>query len=110
MTYESLTRATFKPPQFDQGDKHLYERENGWGFSCNMVSNCHTVFSGCHHNYEVRDRLVSAGVINETCEEDTESSCMYVYFKTKEDGLAFLDRLNKYLVSKSEKLLAALAY
>ena len=68
MTYESLTRATFKPPQFDQGD------------------------------------------INETCEEDTESSCMYVYFKTKDDGLAFLDRLNKYLVSKSEKLLAALAY
>ena len=110
MTYEALTRGTTKPPQFDQGEKHLYKRENGWGFSCPMVSNCHPVFTTCHDNYEVRDRLISAGVINEKCEEDTESCCMYVYFKTKDDGLAFLARLNKYLVTKTEMLLAALAY
>jgi len=41
---------------------------------------------------------------------DPESSCLYAYFKSKKEGVAFLKKLSAYLNQKARLLDKALAY
>ena len=113
--YSKVLRRDFKIPQFDRGAKHLRKGEwmdgsDYWLFTCSMVSQCSPLFDSCWDNHDVARRLKKAGVIDDSCEEDGEASQMFVNFKSEKDGLAFLDRLNKYLVKKTEIVREAAAY
>ena len=113
--YSKILRRDFKVPQFDRGAKHLMKSEwsdgsDYWLFTCSMVSQCDPLFDSCYDNHDVASRLEKAGVIDGTCTNDSESCQMFVNFKSEKDGLAFLDRLNKYLVKKTETVREAAAY
>jgi len=108
--YSKVLRRDFKIPQFDRGAKHLTDMDDYWLFTCSMVSQCSPLFDSCWDNHDVAHRLKKAGVIDDSCEEDGEACQMFVNFKSEKDGLAFLDRLNKYLVKKTETVREAAAY
>ena len=91
------------PKQFDYEDveeRHWVENEQ-WFFSTAMVSSCEPLLNDCYDNYDVRDRLKKAGVIDSTVEDDTESCQLWCYFNSKADGEGFVDRLNAYLKKKA---------
>jgi hypothetical protein len=67
-----------------------------------MISTCAPLFDDYDANYEIEDALIKAGVINDTCEPDSEMCALVVNFKNKRDGVAFIGRLNKYLKSLAE--------
>lgn len=71
-----------------------------WYFAAAMVSTCEPLFNECGDNYEVRDKLKKAGVIDSTVEEDSESCQLWCHFDSKADGEGFIDRLNAYLEKK----------
>jgi hypothetical protein len=71
-----------------------------WFFTAAMVSTCEPLFNECEDNYEVRDKLERAGVIDSTVEEDSESCQLWCHFDSKADGESFIDRLNEYLAKK----------
>jgi hypothetical protein len=74
--------------------------EEKWHFTAAMVSTCEPLFNDCYDNYDVRERLERAGVIDSTVEDDSESCQLWCYFNNKADGENFIDRLNAYLVKK----------
>ena len=49
---------------------------------------------GCH---SIERELRKAAVIDDTCKPDAEFSTLWIYFKTAEDGYAFIERLNAYI-------------
>ena len=100
------------PKQFgyeDVEERHWVENEQ-WFFSTAMVSSCEPLLNDCYDNYDVRDRLKKAGVIDSTVEDDTESCQLWCYFKSKADGEGFVDRLNAYLKKKAAVLEEAAAF
>ena len=103
-----MTRTENNIPVFDEYDIHKGDWSGAqWTFNCAMVSTCTPLFDDCDSNYEVRGKLKKAKVITKSCEDDTESCEMYVYFKSKATGLSFINRLNAYLAKKGEMLDAA---
>jgi len=100
------------PKQFDYEDvEEGYNVENEqWFFSTAMVSSCEPLFNDCYDNYDVRDKLKKAGVIDSTVEDDTESCQLWCYFNSKADGEGFVDRLNEYLEKKDDLLGEALKF
>lgn len=48
-------------------------------------------------NHDIARKLKNAGVINDTCVEDSEMGEFVCVFKKKKDARAFIVRLNKYL-------------
>ncbi len=69
-----------------------------WYMICSLTEVCFPLFLGVQNgNNGVRDLLRKQGLVTSTMSTSSERSCFYAYFKTKEDGLAFLDRLNKWL-------------
>jgi len=51
---------------------------------------------GCN---DVTRILIKNGVVSEE-DSDSESGCAYMDFKTREEGEAFIDRLNKFLMER----------
>ena len=74
-----------------------------WWFECAMISTCAPVFDWLSDNYDVEEELRAAGVIDATCEPDTESCALVVNFGVPEHGHAFIDRLNEYLDARAPK-------
>ena len=66
-------------------------------FAANMTTVCSPIFDDCESNYEVVDVLKSKGVITEDEYDDVELCCMFVNFRTEEQGKRFIERLNKFL-------------
>lgn len=64
-----------------------------WDFQCDFPETCFPLFLG-YDNNDVGDLLKKHGVLDAP---DTESGCCYAHFGTKEEGLAFLERLNGFL-------------
>lgn len=65
--------------------------------SCSFVEHCFPLFLGLKYgNNDVGDLLVKKGLASKE-EVDTEHSCVYLHFKTKRDGQAFLQRMNAWL-------------
>ena len=81
---------------FDSGDIRQLS-ENSFWFECSMISACAPVFDKCYSNYCVRDILTEVGVIDSTCDEDTESCALVINFNSLSAGQAFIGRLNRYL-------------
>lgn len=66
-------------------------------FEAEMTSSCPGVFDDCSGNYEVEKLLREARVLLPKDVSDTETCALVVTWSTREEGLAFLDRLNEYL-------------
>ena len=79
-------------------------------FTGAMVSSCAPLFDDCYDNYDVVAKLRKAEVIDDTCEEDSESCQMWVIFRTWSDATKFVERLNAYLLKKQELLKTAEAF
>ena len=62
---------------------------NDWGFRDDLRN----VF-GVNDNYGVTKILRDRKVLTDNDEDDTESACTWVYFKSEKDARAFLRRLN----------------
>ena len=72
-------------------DEELYnkEKDNMYAFNDDLPE-----FSmGCNEAFEI---LVDNKVITED-DGDSESGCIFLSFKTREEGEAFIDRFNKFL-------------
>jgi len=61
-------------------------------------------------NHEVNVKLKKKGVLSKEDCDDVESCCYYVYFKTKEAGMSFIDKLNGYIAEKAQLIRAAAAF
>lgn len=61
-------------------------------------------------NNELAQKLKELGATGPDDVLDPESSCLYAYFKKKEDGVAFLKKLTAYLRQKAHLLKEAKAY
>jgi hypothetical protein len=99
-----------KVRQFSEDDIERlegYETQTPFYFDCAMVSTCAPLFDDCDSNYEVEEKLEKAKVITKACEPDTESCALVVNFKRKDTARAFIQRLNRYLVAKAEKMAEA---
>jgi len=91
--------------QFNDGDLDKGDWEGAqWTFTAAMIVTCSPLFDDCEDNYEVAEKLKKAKVIGKNDEDDTESCQMFIYFKDKSAGKRFLNRLNKYLKTKAQKL------
>jgi len=93
--------------QFNYDDDIMdleYDDETCLSFFCSMVSTCAPLFDGLYDNYDVADCLEKAGVLNEECDEDSESCGFGVTFDSKEKAERFLERLNGFLVERANKL------
>lgn len=78
-------------------------RPGAYWFECAMVTTCRPLFPHDWSNYEVEDDLRSHGVIAD-CETDTETSALVVNFTSREEGEAFIARLNLYLQQRAAGL------
>ena len=91
--------------QLDDYSLHVLEGEEDlWFFGEDMVITYAPLFDDCDGNIDAEAKLKKAGVITEKDEEDSEYCQMFVNFKTKAQGVAFIDRLNSYLRKKAEML------
>jgi hypothetical protein len=71
--------------------------EEPWSVAFSLTEHCFPLFLG-YNNNDLLPVLKKHGVVlPKEMSADTERSCFYAYFKTKEAGLAFLERLNKFL-------------
>jgi hypothetical protein len=78
-----------------------WSRSTPYWFEAAMLSTCgEEAFPGCYDNYEVEDALRKAGVIRKNNQTDTESCALVINFSSKSAGLAFIERLNKYLATR----------
>ena len=69
-----------------------------WSFTCDMVEECFPLFlTVTRGNNSVADILRKHGVIDDTMLCDPENGCFYAYFRTREQGRQFLQRLNRFL-------------
>jgi len=91
-----VSKAIFK----DDDVRKLYgsTSEHPWYFSDDIASLiCEiTGLEEPYSNNEVEDLFEKNGVVSKTDQSDAESSCFYVNFKSQEDGVAFIGRLNKF--------------
>lgn len=65
---------------------------------------------GDYDNQVLADRLERFGAVGKDDRLDCEMCCFYIYFRTKEDGLKFIKKLNEYLSQKASLLLDAAAF
>jgi len=61
-------------------------------------------------NHELADRLQRFKAIGDDDRLDCEMCCFYIYFQRKEDGLAFIQKLNAYISQRSRLLREAEAF
>ena len=66
-------------------------------FEASMLQMFPYAFSGCDDNVDVGNLLKAVGVLDEHCEDDSETCAFVVYFRKGMHGRAFVDRLNGYL-------------
>jgi hypothetical protein len=92
--------------QFSHDDiQKGFDEENPFTFTCAMVSTCAPLFDriGTNtdpDNHDVEKLLLAKKVIRGGA-TDSESCQLFVYFKTRKAGEAFIDRLNQFLVMLS---------
>lgn len=72
---------------------------NDWSFSTDLRENW--VFHELRSNHEITEELREAGVL-EGVKTDSEYSCFWSYFDSKEEGVAFLERLDNHMRVKAE--------
>ncbi len=90
LTYES---AITEPDEFS----------NQYAFTADLAYDYPEIFPAMD-NHDVADFLREAEVFDPSeGEEDPESGCYYVYFKTEEAARRFIERLNAYLVKQSKE-------
>lgn len=90
--------------QFDEHSLYCMENYDGkkeWYFSAAMIGTCAPLFDRCESNYDVGELLKAAKVFGKNDQDDSEFCQMFVNFKTKAQGKAFLARLNKFLVKRA---------
>ena len=89
------------PGPYPLSDEELYKTDDvpfPWHFSNDMIERFSPLFDivvGTNHGVE--DMLKRHGVLDSECYPDSESSCLYVHFKTREAGRRFCKRLRAYL-------------
>jgi hypothetical protein len=96
--------------QFNYLESWDYDGKKAWTFDCSMICTCEPLFDDCDSNYEVEEKLRKAKVLTGRSDTDTESCALVVRFSSQKSADAFIDRLNKYLVKKAEKLVEATDY
>lgn len=95
-------------PQFEEEDLDgPKEWDKRYSFHGAMISMCSPFLDGIYDNYAFEDRLRKAKVLRKNSQTDTESCEFWAYFSTKKAGLAFVERLNKYLRKRAMLLHAA---
>lgn len=90
-------------PHFDMGDVHgfLDDADPMIWFESAMIELCAPFFDDADSNYDVEQRLVSAGVVDaDDC--DSESCALVVRFSGRTGALQFISRLNDYFMQKAE--------
>lgn len=74
-----------------------------WSLAFSLTEHCFPLFLGYNNNELLPVLKKHKVVLPKEMSADTERSCFYAYFKTKEAGLAFLERLNKFLRDNWDK-------
>ena len=94
-----------QPIQFNyqQISKIDGDYETPYFFTCAMISTCQPIFPDDWDNYKVQAELKRAKVIRGG-KATSESSQMFVEFRTRKQGEKFIDRLNAYLQKKAEAI------
>ena len=82
-------------------NKYTYDNQYRYSFSGAMRSRCNPLFNNCDDNHDIEDELEKNKVLTTSIDTDTEYSCFWAYFKTKDQGIRFIKRLNKYLTFKA---------
>jgi len=87
-------------------EKHIVEPDEystQYNFTADLAYDYPGVFPAMD-NHGVADLLCEAAVfLPEEGQDDPESGCYYVYFKTEEAARGFIERLNAYIVKKSKE-------
>lgn len=94
-----------KRPVVQIGEDFLFAPDGGsdaWSLAFSLTEHCFPLFLG-YNNNELLPVLMKHKVVTKAVTVDTEHSCFYAYFKTKQAGLAFLERLNKFLRDNWDK-------
>ena len=97
-----------KVPQFDESDLSSMDNwKTGrpyWYFTAAMVSTCAPLFDGLDSNHEVEDLLRKKKVIRKNNTTDSEYCQFFIYFSSVKSGMAFIERLNEYLLLRAVNL------
>ena len=86
---------------FEIEDIHGDGGDDGFHFEAAMISTCSPIFDELEDNYDVEQRLIDVGVIDGTCDCDSESCALVIRFNDHHSVEEFLARLNKYLDDKA---------
>jgi hypothetical protein len=89
--------------QFKYLESWDYDGKKAWTFDCSMICSCKPLFDNLSSNYDVEYQLRKAGVIKCSNDTDTESCALVVRFSSQMSADRFINRLNDYLVKKTEK-------
>jgi len=65
---------------------------------------------GEYDNHILADRLERFGAVGKDDRLDCEACCFYIYFRTKNSGLEFVEKLNEYLSQKAKLMREAEAF
>jgi len=85
-------------------EKSLFENDDGtYFFTASMISTADPLLNDCDSNYEVADLLEREEVITQDMTEDSESCQLWVYFKTREQGITFINNLNQFLKRRANE-------
>lgn len=86
---------------YDHTDLQVMEDNSSkfkFKFIADVAGDNPDVFDG--DNHLVANKLKSLGALGREDGLDEESSCFYIYFKTREAGIAFLKKLSAYIKQK----------
>lgn len=97
-TQGNTFKADSLKPYKSDGDKH-------WTVTADLRAL--ETFDNCESNYDVVERLKKNKVLTKSATEDSEYCQFFAYFKTKQDGEAFVKRLAKYVETRKD-LIASL--
>jgi hypothetical protein len=90
-------------------DEMIDDRQYTHKFVNNMSHGNAYAFGGLS-NPEIAGRLQDRGVIGEYDRLDVDTSFFFIYFRSLNDGLVFVRKLNTYLEKKVQTLRDAEAY
>ena len=85
---------------YDHTDLRVYDYDKKYKFEfiADVAGDNPDVFEG--DNHDVANKLKSLGAIGKEDCLDEESACFYIYFKSREAGVAFLKKLSAYIRQK----------
>jgi hypothetical protein len=87
---------------------YQYDEKFKCSFIADVVGDNPDIFQG--DNNDVADKLKKLGAVGKHDQLDSEGGCFYIYFRTKEAGMAFLKKLSAYIRQKKTLLEKAEAF